>query len=355
MRLRRGRSRSPGLPGELAGLRIVHLSDFHLGLPSRGARAVERAVGVDGGARARPRLRDRRPALAPARRAGARPTSSRALPRRARRARQPRLRHRARPVRRADGAARRAAAARPAPRRGASRSSSAAARVQIVGVDPRDVPRRAARGRSGSPTPTPTSASSSATSRASSTLLDPGAFHLVLARPPPRRADRRALLRAASSGSRTRPSRTRAGSTARPAARPPRLARTRHDVRPVPLLRPTGGHRADARPDVESGAWRARPRSPSDILASYAADAAREVEGVRGLVESLVHRAPRRPRRRGGRRARARRAAPRARLGRVGPERRAGGAGARARLPRADGRPRARGGRRRRRGDRRAG
>jgi predicted MPP superfamily phosphohydrolase len=34
----------PGLPPELDGLRIVHLSDFHLGLPSRGARAVERAV-----------------------------------------------------------------------------------------------------------------------------------------------------------------------------------------------------------------------------------------------------------------------------------------------------------------------
>jgi uncharacterized protein len=33
-----------GLPPELAGLRIVHLSDFHLGFPSRGARAVERAV-----------------------------------------------------------------------------------------------------------------------------------------------------------------------------------------------------------------------------------------------------------------------------------------------------------------------
>ena len=32
------------LPGELEGLRIVHLSDFHLGLPSRGAVAVERAV-----------------------------------------------------------------------------------------------------------------------------------------------------------------------------------------------------------------------------------------------------------------------------------------------------------------------
>jgi uncharacterized protein len=34
----------PGLPPELAGLRIAHLSDLHLGFPSRGARAVERAV-----------------------------------------------------------------------------------------------------------------------------------------------------------------------------------------------------------------------------------------------------------------------------------------------------------------------
>lgn len=34
----------PGLPDELAGLRIVHLSDFHLGIPSRGAHAVRRAV-----------------------------------------------------------------------------------------------------------------------------------------------------------------------------------------------------------------------------------------------------------------------------------------------------------------------
>ena len=32
------------LPPELEGLRIAHLSDFHLGLPSRGALAVERAV-----------------------------------------------------------------------------------------------------------------------------------------------------------------------------------------------------------------------------------------------------------------------------------------------------------------------
>jgi predicted MPP superfamily phosphohydrolase len=34
----------PGLPPELAGLRIAHLSDFHLGFPSRGERAVHRAV-----------------------------------------------------------------------------------------------------------------------------------------------------------------------------------------------------------------------------------------------------------------------------------------------------------------------
>jgi uncharacterized protein len=33
-----------GLPAELDGLRIAHLSDFHLGVPSRGAHAVARAV-----------------------------------------------------------------------------------------------------------------------------------------------------------------------------------------------------------------------------------------------------------------------------------------------------------------------
>jgi uncharacterized protein len=32
------------LPPELDGIRVAHLSDFHLGLPSRGARSVERAV-----------------------------------------------------------------------------------------------------------------------------------------------------------------------------------------------------------------------------------------------------------------------------------------------------------------------
>jgi uncharacterized protein len=34
----------PRLPPELDGVRIAHLSDFHLGLPSRGTRAVRRAV-----------------------------------------------------------------------------------------------------------------------------------------------------------------------------------------------------------------------------------------------------------------------------------------------------------------------
>jgi predicted MPP superfamily phosphohydrolase len=34
----------PGLPAELDGLRIVHLSDFHLGVPSRGKRAARRGV-----------------------------------------------------------------------------------------------------------------------------------------------------------------------------------------------------------------------------------------------------------------------------------------------------------------------
>jgi len=34
----------PNLPTDLDGLRIVHLSDFHLGFPSRGEAAVERAI-----------------------------------------------------------------------------------------------------------------------------------------------------------------------------------------------------------------------------------------------------------------------------------------------------------------------
>ena len=44
VRLRRLELEVPGLPAELDGLRIVHLSDFHLGVPSPGGRAVVRAV-----------------------------------------------------------------------------------------------------------------------------------------------------------------------------------------------------------------------------------------------------------------------------------------------------------------------
>ena len=44
VRLRALEVEVPGLPPELDGLRIAHLSDFHLGVPSRGAHAVDRAV-----------------------------------------------------------------------------------------------------------------------------------------------------------------------------------------------------------------------------------------------------------------------------------------------------------------------
>jgi uncharacterized protein len=44
VRLRTLEVELPELPPALDGLRVVHLSDFHLGVPSRGARAVEQAV-----------------------------------------------------------------------------------------------------------------------------------------------------------------------------------------------------------------------------------------------------------------------------------------------------------------------
>jgi uncharacterized protein len=44
VRLRRLDVKLARLAPELDGLRVVHLSDFHLGFPSRGTRAVERAV-----------------------------------------------------------------------------------------------------------------------------------------------------------------------------------------------------------------------------------------------------------------------------------------------------------------------
>jgi hypothetical protein len=44
VRLRQLELALPGLPPQLDGIRIAHLADFHLGVPSRGRRAVERAV-----------------------------------------------------------------------------------------------------------------------------------------------------------------------------------------------------------------------------------------------------------------------------------------------------------------------
>ncbi|MBA3364960.1 MAG: metallophosphoesterase family protein [Actinobacteria bacterium] len=44
VRLRTLSVRLPRLPPALEGMRIAHLSDFHLGVPSRGASAVERGV-----------------------------------------------------------------------------------------------------------------------------------------------------------------------------------------------------------------------------------------------------------------------------------------------------------------------
>ena len=44
LRLRRLACPVPGLAPDLTGLRVLHLSDLHLGIPSRGATAVERAV-----------------------------------------------------------------------------------------------------------------------------------------------------------------------------------------------------------------------------------------------------------------------------------------------------------------------
>ena len=44
VRLRELDVRIPGLPQALDGLRVTHLSDFHLGVPSRSAVAIERAV-----------------------------------------------------------------------------------------------------------------------------------------------------------------------------------------------------------------------------------------------------------------------------------------------------------------------
>ena len=83
-------------PQELDGLRIAHLSDFHLGPPSRGARRGAAGGRLGARAEARSHRRHRRPALAPARARAARRGASR--PRRVRGAREPRRRRHARSV-----------------------------------------------------------------------------------------------------------------------------------------------------------------------------------------------------------------------------------------------------------------
>ena len=57
--------RIEGLPPELDGLRIAHLSDFHLGVPGRGRVAVRGRGRLGRRAPAGPRLPHRRPADAP--------------------------------------------------------------------------------------------------------------------------------------------------------------------------------------------------------------------------------------------------------------------------------------------------
>ena len=61
-----------GLPEELDGLRIAHLSDFHLGVRSRGPCRDREGRRLGRGPPARPRLRHRRPRLEPERRAAPR-------------------------------------------------------------------------------------------------------------------------------------------------------------------------------------------------------------------------------------------------------------------------------------------
>ena len=66
-----------------------------------------------------------------------------------------------------------------------------------------------------------------------------------------------------------------------------RLTGPRHDVRALPALRAARGDRARS---ARIGLMEGHAVISPDVLASYAADAALEVEGVHGLVGSALHR-----------------------------------------------------------------
>ena len=112
-----------GLPAVLDGLRIAHLSDFHLGAPSRGRVATERAVAWVAERRARSRLHHGRPRLASARPAPPAAAARHARPP-LRRARQPRCRGHARSVLAGSGARRPRGSGRVAAGRGGRRRAS---------------------------------------------------------------------------------------------------------------------------------------------------------------------------------------------------------------------------------------
>ena len=267
-----------GVPPELDGLRIAHLSDFHLGVPSRGRRAVEDAVGVGGRASARPRLRHRRPRLAPRGTAAARAGCSRELARVLRRPREPRPRVEPRSVLaacRARGA--RGDRGRDAPRRRGRRRSSCEVGASRSSASIRARTRRARRGPTSSPTP-----------RADLRILlchfpgiarrIPDVFHLDPRRAPPRRPDRRPVPGREAASRAPRRARDVEGVYRVRLDVAPRLARPRDDLRALPVLRAAGGHRAGC----TIGVMDATPLISPEVLARYAGDAAREVAGCRG-------------------------------------------------------------------------
>ena len=270
-------SRCRGCRRSSTGLRIAHLSDFHLGVAV--ARDARRSSAPSSGSRSgspTSSLITRRPALAAA---AARRSCARCS------ARLPRCyavlgNHdyavRPRPVL---AAGRRR---RPRSRRRCCSDDAANGRAaRPTGADrrrrPALVPARDARGRSGSPIPTPTCASCSATSRSVIDRIPEGAFDLVLVGPPARRARSACRTRAGGCGSRTS-----AGAVHRRAST---AGRRRRCTSRAGLGTTFVPFRFFARPEatellLQSALMEGNASVATDVLARYAADAAREVEGV---------------------------------------------------------------------------